>query len=57
MAYRHIGEKEGSLSILMLFLFYTMSRVINNIKAKSDNLNLNDGIFVFVQTLSHQLYK
>ena len=34
-----------------------MNRVINNIKDKSDNLNLNNGIFVLVQTLSHQLYK
>lgn len=57
MASRHTGEKEGIISILMLFLFYTMNRVIKNIKAKSDSLNLNDGIFVLVQTAPHQLYK
>lgn len=49
MASRNTGEMEDVPLVLMLFLFYTMNRIVNSIKSKSDSLNLNDGILALIQ--------
>lgn len=57
MTSRHAGDKEDIPLIFMLFLFYTINSIINNIKNKSDSLNLNDEILTLVQTPPYPLYK